>query len=153
MIKKTTCRKKNQESIFLQLRNILMLFHPAAHTANTITKKTSPWNYTGEDLFPMLVYLSKLFYLADLSAACFILFFAASPNSIWLPFHCSLSVTIIILLIGPRTSEDILAARSYITELKGLAVTKKASSLFEISRTSIAKSVLPPTKAAFHILW
>lgn len=74
MIKKTTCRKKNQESIFLQLRNILMLFHPAAHTANTITKKTSPWNYTGEDLFPMLVYLSKLFYLADLSAACFILF-------------------------------------------------------------------------------
>lgn len=124
MMKTTTCRKKNKESIFLQLCNILMLFHPAAHTPNTITKQPSPRNYAGENLFPMLTYLSKLFYLADWSTAHFILFFTASPNSIWLPFHCCLSVTIIILLIAPSTA-DVVTATSYVTELIGLAVTKK----------------------------
>ena len=73
-MKKTTCRKKTQESMFLQLCNILMLFCPAAHAPNMITKKPSPLNYAGENLFPMLMYLSKLFYLADLSTVHFILF-------------------------------------------------------------------------------
>jgi len=125
-MKKTTCRKKSQESILIQVCNILMLFRPAVHTPSTITKTTSPWNRTGENLLPMLMYLSKLFYLADKSTACFNLFFTASPSSIWVPFHCYLSVTITILLIAPSTAEDVGTATSYITELIGLAMTKRS---------------------------
>lgn len=80
-------------------------------------------------------------------------FFRASPDSIWLPFPCCLSVTIIILLIAPSSAADTVTATSSITELTGSAVTKKASSLLEISWTSRAKSDLTPMKEAFHGLW
>lgn len=94
----------------------------------------------------------KIILFSWLEHCPFYPFFTASPNSIWLPFHCCLSVTIIILLIAPSTA-DVVTATSYVTELIGLAVTKKTSSLFENSWTSIAKSVLTPVKAAFHVLW
>lgn len=95
----------------------------------------------------------KIILFSWLEHCSFYPFFTASPSSIRLHFHCCLSVTIIILLIAPSTAEDVVTATSYITELTGLAVTKKASSLSEISWTSIAKSVLTPMKTAFQVLW
>lgn len=128
--------------------------HPAAHTPTVwFQRNLLHGTIPGKNLLPVIMYLSKLFYSADLSTARFIPFFTASPNSIWLPSHCCLSVTIILLLIAPSTAADVVTATSSITELTGLAVTKKASSFFEISWTSIAKSDLTPMKAAFHGLW
>lgn len=117
------------------------------------SKETLSVELYQKNLLPVFMYLSKLFCSADLNTAHFIPFFRASPNSIWLPFHCCLSVTIIMLLIAPSTAADVVTATSSITEHTGLAVTKKASSLFEISWTSIAKSDLTPMKEAFHGLW
>lgn len=55
----------------------------------------------GKKLFPMLMYLSNLFYLAGLSTAHFILFY--SFPKFYLASFSLLSVTIIILLIAPST--------------------------------------------------
>lgn len=152
--KKTTSRKKKPGQYLLTAIPYPNAIHPAAHTP-TVWFQRNPLHGTtpGKNLLPGLMYPSKLFYSADLSTAHFIPFFTASPNSIWLSFHCCLSVTIIILLIAPSTAADVVTATSSITELTGLAVTKKASSLFEISWTSIAKSDLTSMKAAFHGLW
>lgn len=151
MMKKTTCREKNWTISSYSYPNTI---HSAAHTPTAWFQKNPLCGTTpGENLLPVFMYLSKLFYSADLSTAHFIPFFTASPNSIWLPFHCCLSVTIIILLIAPSTAADVVTATSSITELTGLALTKRAPSLFEISWTSTAKSDLTPMKEAFHGLW
>lgn len=88
-------------------------------------KKTLSMELRGKNLFPMLTYLSKLFYLADLSIAHFILFLQLPQILLQFRFHCHLSVTTITLLIAASTAEDVVTATSYITELRGLAVTKK----------------------------
>lgn len=150
MMKKTSCRKKTWTVSFTAILIPSTLLH------------TLPQHDSKKSL-PMELYQGKIYcqcscthqnYFIQLTWALPILslFFTVSPNSIWLPFHCCLSVTIIKLLIAPSTA-NVVTATSSIPELTGLAVTKKASSLFEISWTSIAKSDLTPMKEAFHGWW